>query len=252
MQPLTSINVYGSRKSANIHTHTFDAYLNAKRFPNTNNNIEALSLVWCEHRVLCVAIQWPMVYTASYGTTWADAALYIYAAVYMCAHIGRDAHATASLSIYIQNITTKAFKSHLWRHDFAKRMVIHIPTTRRNPTGSTNIAPICDLCSLSNVAEGMRLFCRLIGESNSASHELHCNREPNVFYFYFYYSFISFTEAFVRCLSTHRHPGAGFNCALLPSHSLSISISLAHSLVGCCSPSIERAPIRPEHMLQPI
>lgn len=47
-------------------------------------------------------------------------------------------------------ITTKAFKSHLWRHESAKRMVIHIPTTRHNPTDQPNITHLRSVvCQMS-------------------------------------------------------------------------------------------------------
>lgn len=83
-------------------------------------------------------------------------------------------------------ITTKAFKSHLWRHESAKRMVIHIPTTRHNPTDQPNITHLRSVVCQMSRSEACLLLCcfffiGLIGDSNSAAHGIHC---VHVFYFY--------------------------------------------------------------------
>lgn len=114
---------------------------------------------------------------------------------------------------------------------FAKRMVIHIPTTRRNPTGSPISRPSV-ICSLSNERKrtneraherrrkrlrrwnGAGFFfplfrAGLIGESNSAGHE--CIEWPRARLFFLFH---------LSCISHKR------------ISSSSPSLLLSHTLVG--------------------
>lgn len=100
-------------------------HIQTQRDSNTNNNIY-ISKRWVWIMMACASTS-----ANVYSSTGAVVPGVYASLLYPC---------NAVLFQYtLYEITTKAFKSHLWRHESTKRMVIHIPTTRHNPTDQPNI-----------------------------------------------------------------------------------------------------------------